>query len=183
MAVLDSSFHYPIARGRLAEGLQSAKAVVALQKFIFKESTEQQSIDYLHFFNVGQLWTTILLLMNFYLDWLGTDISLITDMKTALRFKNIWRIVPFVDMDEWGLHVEKFGLPIMFADTLEIPEDLGRGLMLGTDDKAGPLWSQLTYYIGLAFGLPYALFTAGALNSLLNIQRIPPERLSKYADN
>lgn len=166
------------SKGLLPDNLQSSRDIqspvvkTALQKFIANDS--EHSIQYLHFFNIGQLWATMALLLNFYLDWLGMDLPLLTDMKMALTFSNVWRSVPFVDMEDWGMHIEKFGLPIIFAENIDVPEDIGQGLIINMDD-INPLWSQLTHYIGLTVGLPSELLTAAVLNALLKIDKIPPE--------
>ena len=152
------------------DALKSSAAKEALRKISVDESS-----DYLRFFDFGQLWVTSFLLLNFYLDWLGDDLPLVTDMKTAITLRGMWRSVPFIDMDEWGSHVEKFGLPIMFADSIDIPEDLGRGLMLDLSEgkDTSPLWTELTFYIGLSSGFPPELCTAAIVNAFLNVEKMP----------
>ena len=72
---------------------------------------------------------------------------------------DVWRVVPFADLDEWGWHVAKFGLPIMSADRIKIPEDIGRGMMLPLNKDDPGVWGLLLAYIGLAFGLPHNLIS------------------------
>src|SRR5713101_7336725 len=66
--------------GRVSENLNSSKVKEALQQFLEMPSPRVSqlvpSIDHLRFFDIGQLWKTMFLYLNFYLDWLGDDLSL-----------------------------------------------------------------------------------------------------------
>ncbi len=113
---------------------------------------------YLRFFDVGQLWLMVANLVGYYREWLGKGSGL-TDVRVGISVENVWRSVAFCDMDGWGTHVQKFGLPIMNRDAATIPEDIGRGWLVSLDEKEIALWVSICDAIGLAFGLPTNLFS------------------------
>ncbi len=173
-----AKFQIPIPLANLAtisreiENFKSAYAKEALQRFINAESAYL-----IQFFNIGQLWKAMYALLGFYLHWLESDISLIPDIKFAFHLQNVRRCVPFLDMDEWGTHINRFGLPILFMDAVNVPDEPGKGYIHPVEANGRDLWSILGKEIGLASGLSGNLITAAILNSLLDIQNIPPDWL------
>lgn len=155
------------------ENFKSVHVKEALQQFI-----DAQSAHLINFFNIGQLWKAMYSLLSFYLNWLESDISLIPEIKFAFRLRNVRRCVPLIDMDEWGTHVKRFGLPVLFTDTVNVPDEAGKGYIHAVEENGHDLWSVLGKEIGLASGLAGNLIHAAILNSLLDIQRIPSDWLT-----
>jgi hypothetical protein len=117
------------------------------------QSDKQDSISVLRFFDVHQLWSMVILLLNFYKTWFGEEIKDST-FRVAMSLENIWRSVPFQDSDEWGLHVQKFGLPIQSSDFVRIPNRSGKSINTTSIE-----WHTLCSFIGMAFGLSPEIFT------------------------
>jgi Putative DNA-binding domain len=175
-------FSYPesvhFLSGQGLEGLKSSSTKEALRRFLAKDAPLDHSIDGLRFFDVGQLWSTAFVLLNFYLDWLGKDLSLVPEIKFAFRLQDVYRHVPFIDMDEWGDHVKRFSLPILFSGTIQFPDEPHHGVIYPLDENGYDLWSHFAKDIGLACGLTSGLINAAILNSLLGIHNIPPDWLT-----
>jgi Putative DNA-binding domain len=140
--------------GFISNALQSKKAKEALQRLLQDPSGTVYPLEYAHFFDISPLWTSILVLLNFYLDWLGNDRLLATEVRTALRCSGVWRTIPFVDKDEWGDYIEKFGLPVMLTDEMTVPETLEQGRIVPLEDAESSLWVALLLMVGMVFGLP-----------------------------
>ena len=81
-------------------------------------------------------------------------------------------------MDEWGDHIKRFNLPILFSDTIQYPDELGKGFIYPLDEDGYDLWSIFAVEIGLACGLTNTLMSAAIINSLLNVHSIPADWLS-----
>jgi hypothetical protein len=118
-----------------------------------KAQPDQRS-TYLHFFDISKAWLGIATLVNYYLDWLGKSNTL-TDFQVALELDEVWRYVPFYDLDEWGQHVEQFGLPVLMRNYVRFPEEEGKGQFISAEDN---LWVNLCFSAGLACGLPGEFF-------------------------
>jgi hypothetical protein len=115
----------------------------------------KQQLSLLKFFDVGRIWLVLAYLFTFYLEWLG-DQPLVTELKTAVIMDNVWRSVPLIDSDDFGEYVQKFGLPIIQADSIRMPEWVKQGFYLPLNDNV-PAWLNLCIWINLAFGLPMEL--------------------------
>ena len=111
----------------------------------------------LRFFDIHQLWAIATNLLSFYREWYGKEVEL-TSLRAAITLENIWRLVPFCDIDEWGIHVQKFGLPTQNADSVRIPTKKGRSLEVDF-----PFWTTICPIIGVAFGLPTSMYLAKML--------------------
>lgn len=171
----------PLTSYQALEGLKSLKAKEALQPLLEIPSAQNQWLlpaDTLRFFDIGQLWKVIFALLNFYIDWLGNDLVLIPDMKIAFRLQNARHCVPFLDMDEWGTHVKQFGLPVLFTDTIQVPDEPGKGFVHDVEGNGHHLWSVLGKEIALACGLAGNLILAAILHSFFDIQSIPSDWLT-----
>jgi len=160
------------------EGLKSSITREALQRYLAKGASSDYSIDSLRFFDIGQLWSTAFVLLNFYLNWLEKDLSLVPEIQFAFRLQNIYHHVPFIDMDEWGNHVKRFSLPILFSDTIQFPDEPYSRIIYPLENKGRSLWSIFARDIGLACGLTGGLISAAILNSLLGIHNIPSDWLT-----
>jgi Putative DNA-binding domain len=112
-----------------------------------------KSLDLYHlrFFDIGLLWVVVAYLVAFYQDWLGKESS-VTDLEVAMRIEEVWRSVPFADVDGWGNHVERFGLPVVNVDPISVPGDLERGGMLLP--RGDTLLLSICAMLALAFGFP-----------------------------
>jgi len=166
-----------LSRGYLTTDIRSSEARESLQKFVehssLRSTADITSITSTHFFNIGQLLSDVYVYLNFYIDWLGSDVSLVPEFKSALSLKNAWRCVPFIDMDEWGRHVDLFGLPILLSQTISVPDEPGKGYVIDVQDDVYNLWGSLASNIGMACGLTVNLTSEAILGSMLNIQSIP----------
>lgn len=146
--------------GFVSKTLQSDKVKEVLQHLLRTTPGQESSLEHTHFFDIFSLWSSILVLLNFYLDWLGSDRLLITEMRTAIRCNEVWRAVPFADRDEWGDHVEKFGLPLVMTSTVAMPDVLEQSMIVPLEDAESSLWVKLLLVVGMAFGLPGETLTA-----------------------
>jgi hypothetical protein len=52
-------------------------------------------------FDIGQIWLTTACLINFYLQWLGSE-SLLTRFHITSELDGVWRFVAFCDVDLWA---------------------------------------------------------------------------------
>jgi len=110
-----------------------------------------QEFSKLRFLDFGQLGFAIASLFAFYETWLGKD-SWFTDLVVGVAIENPSRTIPFFDADEWGDHVQKFGLPVINQKKITVPEDIGRGLSLGWgEEDAMPRWMIVCFFTALAF--------------------------------
>lgn len=117
----------------------------------------------LNFFDIGQLWPTVIGVLNCYQHWLS-DEQWLPDVQVALTIDHTWRAVPFFDLDEWGIHVQRFGLPFADKDIVRIPSAAmrqGLTMKLGTN-----LWLKLCALIALEFGLSAELFANASFSAM-----------------
>jgi len=142
----------PCLRDDYIEKMKSLQAKKALQ-LVSSSDKEQHNSEFLTFFDVHDLWAVITNLLNFYQDWYGSALEQ-NSVRCAISLRNIWRLVPFCDMDEWGTHVQKFGLPAQNFDFVRIPIMKGKGIIVDF-----PLWEMVCKMIAVGFGLPISLFS------------------------
>lgn len=124
---------------------QALKTIVA--------SDNQGSFDLVRFFDIQALWTTVTILLNFYQEWYGKELEQ-NSLRVAVTMENVWRSSPFCDAPEWGVYVQKFGLPVQQTDFIRIPGQKGKGLI-----TKFPLWTTICPFIGMGFGLPTDLYS------------------------
>ncbi|MBC8254176.1 MAG: ATP-binding protein [Ardenticatenia bacterium] len=138
-------------------------------------STDHEGdLQLLTYVDIGELWVKVGLLVTYYLRWLGDD-KLEGDFKFAVVLEDVWRSVPFLDLDEWGKHVQALGLPVVGCSTINVPSDIGKGLRW-SPDIPGAMWSALNTVIGNALGLPYPLSSVqGQAQSFQQLSGAPPE--------
>ncbi|RLI51830.1 MAG: hypothetical protein DRP09_18825 [Candidatus Thorarchaeota archaeon] len=141
-------------REQNTENLKSSKAKHTLKE-IWKGDRDFGTLS-LRFFDIVDLWLAVLNLVNFYQEWLGIPQ---TDFRVALVLENVRRSVPFCDTDQWGDHVQKFGLPVLNKDSSRFPETswMARGNT--------PLWIQICPVIGMGFGLPPSFFPSSLMTT------------------
>ena len=118
-----------------------------------KENGERKE-TYLNFFDIGKTWLIIVLLVHYYLDWLGIQ-TFLTGFQVAVELDDVWRYVPFYDCDSWGKQVEQFGLPVLMRSRIHIPPKEGSGYIVNIDSD---LCFDLCVNTGLACGLPPEFF-------------------------
>jgi hypothetical protein len=132
------------------DDIKSTQVKEALKRIII--SDKDFSATHLRFFDIKHLWDIIINLLFFYQEWIGEDRQQI-EMRFAVTLDNIWRVVPFCDADEWGFHVQEYGLPTQNVDRIRIPTRKGKSI------KANfPLWSMVCPFIVEGFGLPDSLY-------------------------
>ncbi len=102
----------------------------------------------LRFFDVIELWKSVLVLLSFYQECFGKTLEQ-NNTRIAISLNNIWRLVPFYDSDEWGTYVKKFGLPIQQVDSTRIPNKKGKAVVADF-----PLANTVCVLLSLTFGLP-----------------------------
>lgn len=117
------------------------------------KSDEQYDSALIRFFDIQALWTTVTILLNFYQEWYGKALEQ-NSLRAAITIGNTWRSSPFCDADEWGIYVQKFGLPVQNTDFIRIPNQKGKGLI-----AKFPLWTMICPFIGMGFGLPIDLYS------------------------
>ncbi len=150
--------------------LESQLVHEALRKACIAEKSS--SIKYLRFFDIGQLWLAVAYLLSYYQSWIGEE-PWLTDLRAALKIEGIWRSVPVFDSDEWGLHVQKYGLPVVLMNATSVPENMGRGLLIGLDVNRR-LWPELCYTISLAFGLPLEIHSIALAQAVVRAAKRKP---------
>jgi len=120
---------------------------------IWRTDQESNTLS-LRFFDVVKLWLLVANLLNYYQEWLGKE-ALPAKLLAAITMEGVWRSVPFCDLDQWGEHVQRFGLPVLNKDTLRFPETT-RWVVEGTD----PLWITICPIMSIGFGLPGSFFSS-----------------------
>lgn len=131
--------------------LKSVEVRQALTKIT--TSDKQLNSALIRFFDIQGLWTTVTVLLNFYQEWYGKALEQIS-LRVAITMENVWRSSPFCDADEWGIYVQKFGLPVQNTDFIRIPNQKGKGLVMKF-----PLWTTICPLIGMGFGLSADLYS------------------------
>jgi hypothetical protein len=124
---------------------------------IWRTDPEHNTLS-LRFFDIVNLWWIVTHLLNYYQEWLGKE-ALSAKLLASITMEGVWRSVPFCDADQWGEHVQRFGLPVLNKDTLRFPEP--RLVVKGTD----PLWITICPIIGMGFGLPVNFFSLDVITS------------------
>lgn len=117
---------------------------------------------------MGELCLVVINLLLYYQEWLGEE-SLISNLKVAATINNVWRHVPFVDSDKWGEHVQQFGLPVVGCDTIKLPQNRSKSLLMNLDSKE--LWMGLSGFLGLGFGLSGELIAHTVSEALTGASR------------
>ena len=145
----------PVLEEANIQQLKSTQVRQALERIA--ASDRDHSSTLLRFFDIRQLWAIIINLLNFYQKWYGEALEQ-NNVQVSITMENIWRLVPFCDMDEWGTHVQKFGLPAQNVNFIRIPIEKGKGIICDY-----PLWKTVCPFIGEGFGLPIILCTFIAL--------------------
>lgn len=109
-------------------------------------------VSQLRFFDVEALILHLTILISFYKHWLG-DLPPIFKMEVAASLTNVWRAVPFLDSDEWGKHVQRYGLPVVGSKQVWVGLSKGEGLRIPWGSDAAE-WQVLSGFIFLGFGMP-----------------------------
>lgn len=116
-------------------------------------SDPEHDLRQLRFFDAGELALVIAILVTFYERLLDNG-TLPAKMLFAAELTSVWRLVPFVDDEVWATRVEKFGLPVMMRDDVQIGTGTNSpGFMFDTLGDA-PLWSLVASWVLQAFGMP-----------------------------
>jgi len=143
---------------------KSDKARVLLQRLAHKDD----SIMYLTYFDVRNMWLSASILISFYVQWLKRTFgeSIVEDFPcwAALSLKGSWRHVPFVDGDVWVEYVEKYGIPIIFRDSILVPDDLTDVNRISITHDS-PLWASLAAKAALSLGLPFDILSKIVLST------------------
>lgn len=111
----------------------------------------EDSNTLLKFFNIGTTWLLVATLVNFYLEECLSQATTFTGFQVNLELDGVWRYVPFYDINSWGEHVDRFGLPVIMQDYIRFYGEEEKGKMVESRDR---LWIRLCHDIGLACGLP-----------------------------
>ncbi|MFN8515009.1 MAG: ATP-binding protein [Thermomicrobiales bacterium] len=121
----------------------------------------------LRFLDVAQLWAGVAILVAFYRDWIRDEFGAAgpSSIKVAIRLVSAWRAVPFFDHDAWGEHVEKVGLPVILADDIRVPSELGRAIEYPWDDNLLNL--TLGSIINETLGLPVEINSLALVRALI----------------
>lgn len=151
-----AKFHFPLSLFSILgkEGLEQLKSVEAKKALNYLLDADRDSnLHLLRFFNIQEMWNIMLNHFSFYKAWYGQDIEN-SSIKTAVIIHNTWRLVPVHDSDIWGRFVQKYGLPIQSSDSIRVPVKKGKGLV-----NKSIQWEVISSFIGMAFGLPFSMFT------------------------
>ncbi len=108
------------------------------------------NLAYLRFIDVGKLCLITACLFGYYLDWLDDHH---VDLRIVIQLDNVWRVVPFIDADEWAQHAEKFGIPVVDRNKINIPRYFDNGLPF-TISTNQSIWLKICQLINSALGLP-----------------------------
>jgi Putative DNA-binding domain len=135
--------------------LKSSEAQTALD--LLWES-HPENVNYLKFFDIEQVFAALAVTTSFYLKCFEDELKSVDTFKYALKIDKVWRSVAFSDSDDWGLHVKKYGLPVIYRDSVQIPRDIERGLLIDTTE--GELWMDLAGMLSLEFGLSQEIIVA-----------------------
>ncbi len=166
-------FFIPLRIIRVIDGETVSSEVRSRQvRAVLEDHLRQDNDLYLaKFFDLTILWQVVLGLVNFYLDWVKNDLSLIYNFRVSVRGNGLWRTVAYVDEDRWAEHARTFHLPMMAHDEVTIPEERREGAIVDIDESSASLWGALLQVIGMLFGLPVETlrdfirtFVANAIN-------------------
>jgi hypothetical protein len=134
----------------------------------------------LHPIDAGELWVAIASLVNYYQDWLRERFggaTLPPAVKVAARITGAWRAVPFIDADQWAVHVRQFGMPVIGSDSIHFPEEIGQGVTHTWERRS--LHHLLGAMMSVAMGLPLEVNVYALSNALVRqIGQSPPGRFS-----
>lgn len=128
----------------------------------------------LQFFDVAELSLHLAILIAFYKEWLGTQLSF-TEMEFAATLESVWRAVPIFDSDEWGHHVLEYGLPVIGSDEVFIPGEEDQGYRIPWDSGT-PEWMVISGFLYRGFGLPAEIFASSLAHAMLKVQQRETEK-------
>jgi hypothetical protein len=152
------------------DALESSEVAAILRDLRTDASAdEDQSLDLVKFFDLGQFWMTLINLLNFYEAWLGDD-SQRVDLKVALTLEGVWRYCAFLDAAVWAKHVRKYGLPIMHTSTVHDPWLQGEAFLLQAG-RARQLWLDFGPHVTRLVGRPPEDFAEGIAVTLEHAYR------------
>ncbi len=132
--------------------LKSQKVIRVVKNL--QESDKESDFYLIRFFDLKKLFAIVTNLLNYYQKWYY-DNQLFNSLRFAISLENIWRVSPFVDSDEWGSFTEKYGLPIQHVNSLRIPNQRGKGIII----NEFPLWTTACPLIATGFGIPLDIYT------------------------
>jgi len=121
---------------------------------LWQRDSSERNLWLLDFFNFESLWAFSAILLSFYQQWIQ-NYSPISSTRFSIILENVWRYVPFVDFDAWGEYIDKFGLPVSHNNSVNIPEDISKGIII--DFENNPIWQAVVYFTALGFGIPLSL--------------------------
>jgi len=117
------------------------------------ESDTDGDLAFAKLADLASAWNAIGCLVTFYLSWLPT-LGPTTDLQAKVALTNVWRCVPFFDLDSWAEYVEKHGLPVCTRDSMLAPEEGRRPLVVNPDEGAFSIWHKLFGIAAVGLGLP-----------------------------
>lgn len=172
-----AKFHIPLSYlepdGEAVERFTSVAAQNILHHVWNPDDADDDDSRLLRFFDMYQVWLAVAHVIGYYHKWMG-DEPLLTQVKSGVRLDNVWRAVAVVDSDEWATYVERFGLPVMSYDTMNVPLNIGQGLLLPWEEPSAIIL-PLIRQIGLAFGLPKDMYIAGLIAALQRAGKLREE--------
>jgi len=136
------------------ENLRSPKVRQVLDNL--RQSDKKFDTLVLRYFDIQHTIASVMNLLNFYQEFYSKEAGL-TSLRVAITMNDVWRSVPFCDIDQWGTHVEKLGLPVLNSSAISIPSHASRKLVLNLDEDS-PLWVTICPLIAMGFGLPHSMY-------------------------
>ena len=150
-----AKFFIPLEYVQILKNLDQLKSqkVIRVVKNL-QESDKDSDFYLIRFFDLKKLIAIVTNLLNYYQKWYYND-QLFNSLRFAISLENIWRVSPFVDSDEWGIFTENYGLPIEHVDSLRIPNQRGKEIII----NEFPLWKTACSLIAMGFGIPLDIYT------------------------
>jgi hypothetical protein len=144
--------------------LQSQAASDVLAQLAHDHVNENMPIDRLRFFNIGDTWLPVFLLVSYYLNWLQPP-PYIAGYDIAVEAVGVVHHVPFYDSDRWAEHVRTFGLPVTLRNRSRVPEFPEGGAW---EVDAESLGIKICALVGAAVGLPANLLASITMSAILD---------------
>jgi Putative DNA-binding domain len=135
------------------------------------DADPEESLHLVRFFDLGQLWLTLVNLLNYYEAWLGDDAERV-ELKVGLSLGQVWRHSPFLDAAVWAEHVRKYGLPIIHESSVRDPWPVDEAFLLEARGSRQQLWLDFGPHVTQLVGLPAEVFSAAIGTTLERVSRL-----------
>jgi hypothetical protein len=136
-----------------------------------------KSYDLVNIVDAYHLFSTFFILFNQYMDFMKSR-GIAGQSNVRMRVKDCWRVLLYLNDDNYIQYIKKHGLPICQKDCIEIPEFRdGHAIPIGRDrESAIQLVAFLLQYLGYPMSHQIKSFPEGLTQYLFLLSKQSSER-------